>query len=342
MALLNQSCIMHYEKNGDISRFILKDGVLYITCWSKKSGIKRNGVFAESIEDIKACSDGQGHLYLFCMNMSGDLEIYAFGSEKNSRSRIITGDSDILLRDFRPYISGKNCELIVSHSKKENRNERMLTKYTISTESLITGGCDIDYEEKNLMEYETFGPVDEMAAVKAENEENTVISVIEKNGDANSIILLRSNRFGYVEGLIKISMNNDIFWHDIIAAENEIIAAYTVRDGGLFTIKFITYNTKMHTLSNERTVRKRMPCSHPVLVNFMGKIRLCWYENGAVYSCVINEDGICEEPVKWKNSVGKKILRAEFILDDEEEKNRLKLYCRKVFITYPESTVTGF
>ena len=58
---------MHYEKNGDISRFILKDGVLYITCWSKKSGIKRNGVFAESIEDIKnlpvTVSHSMSHIY---------------------------------------------------------------------------------------------------------------------------------------------------------------------------------------------------------------------------------------------------------------------------------------
>lgn len=333
---------MYYQNNGDVSRFILKDGVLYITCWSKTAGIKRNGIFADSVEEVKACSDGRGMLYLFCLNTSGDMDVYAEGRGKHKRSRIKTGSADIILRDFVPYISGDSCELIVSHSKKDNRNERILTKYTVAAEALTGGGNDVDYQVKDIMEYGTFGPVDGPAAVRDENCGSTVISVIEKNGEENSVILLRSSRFGYVEGLIKISMNSDIFWHDIMISGDCIITAYTIRDCGMFTIKIITYNTKMHTLSEDHTIRKRTACSHTVLMRYMGKTRLCWYENGAVYSCVIDENGACCEPVKCRSSAGKSILRADFIMDDEAEKNRLDLCCRRVFLTYPDSRITGF
>lgn len=333
---------MHYQNNGDISRFILRDGLLYITCWSKNAGVNRNGVFAESVEEVKACSDGQGMLYLFCLNASGDMDVYAEGRGRHKKSRIKTGSTDIILRDFVPYFSGDSCELIVSHSKKDNRNERILTKYTAAAEALTEGGEDVDYQVKDIMEYCTFGPVDGPAAAGDENCGSTVISVIEKNGEENSIILLRSSRFGYVEGLIKISMNSDIFWHDIMISGDCIITAYTIRDGGMFTIKYITYNTKMHTLSEEHTVRKKAACSHPVIIRFMGIIRLCWYENGAVFSCVINEKGAPGEPVKCRNSAGRSLLRADFIMDDESKKNSLDLCCRRVFMTYPDSRITGF
>lgn len=261
---------------------------------------------------------------------------------KQLKSEIKTGGKEILLRDIRPYIIGEKCMLLISHSKKDNRNERLLTKFTIDTKSLKEGMKYPDYSTKDLMEYETFGPVDEIGAVSIWAEESCIISVIEKNEDSNSIILLKDNRHGYVEGLIKISMETDIYWHDIFVRDNYIRVVYTVRDKDRFTIKTVKYNIKDHMISKETTVRERMACSHPLFVEYMGELWICWYENGAVYSCVIDENGSIEKPLKRKDSAGKKLMYTHFLTDSISLKKRFDFNAGKVFVTYPENRMTGF
>ncbi|MBQ4339409.1 MAG: hypothetical protein IJC41_00210 [Firmicutes bacterium] len=341
MALLNQSCILHYGEKGDISRFVLKDNAVFHTYWIRGEGVKKNDILAKGIDDIKACSDGE-RLYLFCADMLGDIEIYSYKNEIMQRSVIKTGSEDLIMRDIRPYISGNRCELLVSHSKRDDRNERILSKYSINA-GMLSEGCRYpDHRSRDLMEYETFGPVDEIVAVRYEEECSTIVSVIEKSEDSNSIILLKDNRFGFVEGLIKISMNSDIFWHDISVAGNEAEVVYTVRDGEGFSIKNIVYDIKKHSLSEETLIREKNACSHPLLISYMGEKRICWYENGAVYSRRKNAEGEYENAVKHKESIGRELFCAHFILDDKQLKKQAGADFRKVFLIYPDNTMTGF
>ena len=342
MALLNQSCIIHYGMRGDISRFILKDDVIYDTVWQKGSGIKKNGVIARGVDDMKACSDGQGSLFLFCTAVSGDIEVFTMKDGNVFHSVIKTGGADVLIRDIRPYFSADVCELLISHSKRDNRNERVLTKYTLDPEELKAGIRYPDHCSKDLMEYGTFGPADEMAAVKYEEENSTVVSVIEKGEDANSIILLKENRFGYVEGLIKISMDREIFWHDIHISGWEADVVYTVKEGGGFSIKHMVYDIKNHRLSEEKDIRTNTACSHPLIVKYRGEKRVCWYEKGAVYSRKKDSAGGFENAVKRKESAGRDLHCAHFILDDKQLKNQTGSEFRKVFLIYPDNIMTGF
>jgi len=341
MALLNQSCVLHYGEKGEISRFILKDGTVYHTYWTKESGVKKNDILAKGIEDMKACSDGS-RLFLFMTDMSGNIEICSFYNDEILKSAIRTGSSDLIIRDIRPYISGDRCELLVSHSKKDDRNERILTKYSINIDMLYEGCRYPDYRVKDLMEYETFGPVDEMAAVRYEDENSTVVSVIEKGEGSNSIILLKDNRFGYVEGLIKISMDRELFWHDILVNGNEVDIVYTIKEGNKFSIKYMVYDIKDHMLSEETPIRERTACSHPLIVRYRGEKWICWYENGAVYSRKENRAGGFENTVKRKESIGRDIHCAHFILDDKQLKKQAGADFRKVFLIYPDNIMTGF
>ncbi len=341
MALLNQSCIVHYDKNGCISRFILSEYKVYHTVWGADSKIFRNDVVAKEIEEIKCCSDGGRRFFLFCLNVSGDIEIYAFEGANIYHSKLRTAAQNLIIRDFTPYAADRRCELLISHSKPENRNERILTKYTITVADIMCGDEDSAFQTRDLMEYETFGPVDEIA-VTADEEEGSVISVIEKSEEANSVILLKDNRFGYVEGLIKICMNSDIFWHDIFAESERIVLVFTVRDENFFTIKLICYDRKLHKLSDETIIREKAACSHPAIVKYMGKLWICWYENGAVCSTALNDEFKTENPVKYKDSASKKVMYTSFVLDCEQIRKKYDFGCRKVFITYPDNNMTGF
>lgn len=342
MALLNQSCIVHYNGGGKITRLIHRNEEVYITNWTTGTDKSQTKIFAQGVDEIKACSDGNGMLYVFCLNSMGDLDIFSVSEKEIDQSRIKFGCKDTLLRDFRPYLSGERCELLVSESKKENRNERILWKYTLDRKSLRGKNRDADYERKALMEYETFGPVDELAVVEADGGTTRIISVIEKSESANSIILLRDNRFGYVEGLIKISMQTEIFWHDMIERDQEVILAYTERDGERFSIKAVIYHTENHSLSKEILIREKAVCSHPVLVEYRGEIWICWYENGSVRSAVLENGKVRDCGMKWRDSMGKGLFCASFLIDDEDIKQEYGFHCRKVFLTYPDNHMTGF
>ena len=335
MALLNQNSLLFYDSKGNIHHFLQSGEQVQYIYWDRKNKRGSHEIFCEHVREMKGCMREDDTMYLVCDLYDRPLSLYVIHKNIAITKTVHIGEEKGI-RDLTLYLYQE--ELYLMYSVEESMGKRALISRKIDEEMLQLPECTP--ERKLLLEFDCMNFTSEIL-VREENE-TLFFSVIEKNPEGSSIILLKQNDSEIVEGIAKITLKTEIYWYDIKLEENRVCFVYSGMENGNFSVRYLYYEMQKGSVSEEILIKEKSNCSHPIFVSYMGKLWICWYENACVYSCVIEGKEIKEGPMKWKESVGKELLQHEFFLNDLDIKKNGDLMCQKVFCVFPENNMVGF
>lgn len=346
MALLNQNSLLFYDSKGNIHHFLEGRGTVEYIYWDKRLKKGSEEVFCDGVKEIKGWMEPDDTIYLFCLSTEEEIIFYEIKNNTARKKIIERKEKECDIRDIALYTGDGEIYLLYTcragafeqFGEPLKMNRRRLIRLAFSQSDLKDN--EMGFERRTLLEFMT-GILPSEVIARAQKE-NTYITVVEKLGDRSSIIILKQNFEGSVDGIVKVTMYAEIFWYDVYVNENSIFLTYTVREQGMFSIRYSIYDQMTGRLTEEISVREKSSGTHPIFVAYKGDLWLCWFENGSVNSCILKEDEISEGPIKWKDSVGHDILLNEFYVNDLQLKEKADFDCRKVFCIYPENNITGF
>lgn len=342
MALLNQNSILFYDGNGNIHQFIEARGQVEYFSWNRTTGKSSREKFCENIREIRGWMGPEDIMYLFCLNQAGQLIFYEIFRNTARKKLLEVGPEDRDIRDIAMFVQGERIYLLYTCLRDGAENGAGLFKRRLVRLSFAKRGKGEEMEpmRRDLLEFTTGMLPSEV--ITREFEGRIYMTAVEKVPGRSSVNILRQEADGKAKGLVKVTMEEELFWYDLFVTASSLFLAYAIRSEGMFSIRYVIYDLKSGSLTEEVSVRERQACTHPVFVAYQGELWLCWYENGSVSSCMIEADRILDGPMKWRDSVGKDILLNELYVNHLDFKKRAQFQCRKVFCSFPENHITGF
>ena len=342
MALLNQNSILFYDGNGNIHQFIETRGQVDYLSWNRATGKGSREQFCENVREIKGWMEPKDTMYLFCVNQAGQLIFYEIFQNTARKKLLEIGAEDRDVRDIAMFVQGERIYLLYTCLRAGVENGAALFRRRLVRLSFAKRGKgdEMGPVRKDLLEFTTGMLPSEVIA--REFQGRVYMTAVEKVPGRSSVNILRQETDGKAKGLVKVTMEDELFWYDLFVTEGALYLAYTIRVEGMFSIRYVVYDLESGSLTEAVSVRERQACTHPIFVLYKGELWLCWYENGSVSSCIVEADRILEGPMKWRDSVGRDILLNEFYVNNRDFKKRGQFQCRKVFCSFPENHITGF